>query len=517
MMIKVKSLHAIFVLSVIFLFLALVRLQAPELDHGDEWADATVQFAGRNYVKLGFINTRFLPVFGENEPAYTHYPALPEVFNGVLQHIWPDRLVLFRVVALLFAFLNMLFWFLFARKVSGSALFGLLAGLFYITNPYFIYGMDSLQALSYSDCIRSLILLIFVNVPAAGRSRRGWLAALWGLIFLEALISFEYIVYLAMFFALIGIALKEFRKAITVREWFILGSASVAGFGLHFLQNAWYFGSAGAAFSDLAQRAIYRSLSQSIDGPPNLNLFNWFNIVILRNFSLVFMFDVSLLVVAGYCALLLYKGLNPAGRQRVRPLFKLTALFALCGVSWYVVFSSHSYAHAFVGFLTRHVVPAASLGFAAFFYLVLDYIDVKAPKDIYIRAVGAGLAVYVCLTGVLASGLPVTAAGLKRVEQFNVYKGCLQGLERSSAKDAVVGVNYFRYPFMQYYLNRQMLCIFDRQTLESQPRKPDYFIFFAYDNEPARQMWEALNIYYAPKSQCNSMLFPGIIMELKKN
>jgi hypothetical protein len=515
-MIKVKSVHVFFLLSVVFLFLGLARLQAPELDHGDEWADAHVMDSGRNYVKLGFVNTRFLPVSDGQGPVYTHYPALPEIFNGALQHIWPDRLVFFRSIALLFAFLNMLFWFLFARKVSGSALFGLLAGLFYITNPYFIYGMDSLSQLSYSDCLRSLILLIFVSVPPAGRSKRGWLAAMWGLLFIGSLITYEYIMYLALFIALLGMVLKEFRKAITAREWFFLASASVAGFGLHLLQNAWYFGGAGAAAADLAQRALYRSIGQASDGPANFNLFSWFNVVILRNFSLVFMFELSLLGVAGYTSLLLYKGLNSAYRQRVRRLFKLTVLFALCGVSWYVVFSSHSYAHAYVGFLVRHLVPVASIGFAAFFYLLFNYIEAKLTDDKVLRAVGAGLVFSVCLAGILHSELPVTPQGLKRVEQFKVFKGCLLELKRSSSQDAVVGVNYFRFPFIRYYLSRQVRVIFDKQTFESQPHKPDYFIFFPYNNEQAQQLWEILAPYYAPKFQCNSMLFPSIILERKK-
>ncbi|HOW42692.1 MAG TPA: hypothetical protein P5110_09920 [Candidatus Omnitrophota bacterium] len=514
---KMRSAHAVMVLSLVFLFLAFARLQDPELDHGDEYADADVLLAGQNFVKLGFIQTRLLPVFDVQEPAYTHYPPLPEITNGVLQHIWPGNLALFRLFAVIFAFLNMLFWFFFTRRISGSVIFALIAGLFYITNPYFLYGMDSLQQLSYSDCLRSLILLVFVSMPQAGRGKKGWLALLWALLFIQSLVGFEYIVYLALFMAILGRALKEFRKNVTAREWMILAGASVAGVGLHFLQNVWYFGSIGTALADFAGRAVYRSVSLPLDGPAGFNLFNWFRLVILRNFFLVFMFGFSLLAVGGYCGYLLYKGLNTSVRRKIRDVFKLAGIFGICGITWYVIFPSHSYAHTYVRFLTRHLVPMASIGFAGFFYLLFEYINARVQRATILKVIGGAFVAAICLIGLAQSELPVTADRLLRVEQFKIFKESLLELKSASAADAVIGVNYYRYPFIRYYTDRSVKIVFDKQTLESLPRLPDYFIFIFYDNDGARAFFETLKQQYQPKLQCKSMIFPSVIMERKQH
>ena len=50
-----KNKYAIVILVILFLYIATPRLIFPDLDHGDEFADANVLSAGENFVKFGLI------------------------------------------------------------------------------------------------------------------------------------------------------------------------------------------------------------------------------------------------------------------------------------------------------------------------------------------------------------------------------------------------------------------------------------------------------------------------------
>ena len=110
------------VLSILFLLVAVPRISFPDLDHGDEWADADILIAANNFAKFGFIKTRFLPFFEAEidapKGAYLHYPPLGTIINGLLRIVsGRDSLYLLRSFALLFSLLNLLFWYLFIKKL----------------------------------------------------------------------------------------------------------------------------------------------------------------------------------------------------------------------------------------------------------------------------------------------------------------------------------------------------------------------------------------------------------------
>ena len=115
--------HVILGLVLLFILLAFFRIAFPDLSHGDEFSDANVLNAGENFARFGFVKCRFLPMFEPQlkEPAelYTHYPPLPDIINGALRKVFKtDSLYFFRGIALLFAFLNLLFWFLFISGIQ---------------------------------------------------------------------------------------------------------------------------------------------------------------------------------------------------------------------------------------------------------------------------------------------------------------------------------------------------------------------------------------------------------------
>lgn len=84
--------NVVIVLSILFLFITFPRIIFPDLDHGDEYSDAEVLSSGENFVRFGFIKTRFLqmhePHLDKPENLYTHYPGLPDIINGFLRKVF---------------------------------------------------------------------------------------------------------------------------------------------------------------------------------------------------------------------------------------------------------------------------------------------------------------------------------------------------------------------------------------------------------------------------------------------
>jgi hypothetical protein len=519
-MFQPKDKLAILILIILFFFIAFPRISFPDLDHGDEFADANVLSAGENYVKFGFITCRFLPMFEPYDTLrelYTHYPPLSEVINGFFQMVMPDSLVFYRGVALFFALLNLIFWYLFVKKFSGSTLIGFLAALFYFTNPFFIFGMDSLQQLSYADCLRSLVLLIFISLPkVSGRNKTNCFFILWGLLFIETLMTFEYVVYLALFFILFGIFFKEARGGVSKKNILILFSAPVCGFLLHYLQNAWYFGSFNAAFADLRTRAVVRMFSSEDNPISAFNFFTWWKYVISRNFSLVLIFNYIILGLVLFFSFFLYHNLSSLYKPQIRRLSGLCILLAICGVSWYVIFPSHSIAHTFVMFLVRHLIPLASIVFTLFCYILLCFVKENNPRNFFGKIAFSLVIIIIMLSGISKSNLPVTADRIKQAKDFLEFKRCLISLKGMSKDGDEVGVNYYRNPFMRYYTNRHFSAIFNKSQLENKLILPKYFILLPYDNPTTKELFAFIEKRYAYKFSCNSGVFPSVFFELKE-
>ncbi|MCM8819908.1 MAG: hypothetical protein NC925_03835, partial [Candidatus Omnitrophica bacterium] len=287
---KYKNIIILIFLSLAFISIAVIRLQFVELDHGDEFADSNVLTAGKNFAKFGFIRCKFLPHFTQQldtpKDPYLHYPPLPEIINGFLQKIFKiQSLFIFRTISIFFSFLNFIFFYLFIKILTASTFFATLAGIFFLVNPYFIFGMDSLHQMAFADFFRTLILFCFVNLEKISESKKNkFLFFLWCLFFIESLLTFEYIIYLGLFFVLYKYFLQP-KQNISWRKILFLFSAPVCAFLLHFLQNVWYFGDFDLALADFSKIAKERIL-QSKDMPlPNFNFFTWWNYVIVKYFN----------------------------------------------------------------------------------------------------------------------------------------------------------------------------------------------------------------------------------------
>jgi hypothetical protein len=508
--------NIIIVLVILFVvIIALAKLRIPDLEHGDEFSDASTLMSGKNFIKLGFIPCRFLPIFEPhlNKPsgAYTHAPPLSDIMNGLLRLIFrTDSLRFFRGVALLFSLGNLLLWYIFIKKITNSCVLSFLASIFYFTNPLFIYGADSLYQNSYVDFLRVLIFLVFFMMVHQSAKKQLLLPILWMLVFISSLFTYEYIVYYSLFFALYG---YFFKTTVSRKTIVVLLSAPVCGFLLHFLQNAWYFGSILPAYQDLKGIAIERML-YSKDALP-LTVSNWFQHVIIRNFLLVFLVNYFVLLLFMFAFYLLYQGASDEIKKRMIPLGKLLFLLCICGISWYIFFPSHSWAHTFLSFLARHLLPVSAIWFTMFTYLAYAFFKVRTRSVICATICSVLIALLISMKGLFDSELPITRQRIKSAQDFAAVKTCLLKIREVSSAQDEIGVNYFRYPFIRYYTDRRCYRIFDVSSLESMPKLPRYFLFLKHDNQRFKDLLEFLNQKYLPLFVCDSLRFPATIFELK--
>jgi hypothetical protein len=511
----------ILILAVIFLAIAVPRILFPDLDHGDEWADAENLISGENFYKFGFLKTHFLPFFGIQDETlstpYTHYPPLANIISGIVKKVTrSDSLYPFRAVALFFSFFNLLFWYLFIKRFSQSNMFAWLCGIFYVSNPFFIFGIDALSQISYADFLRSLILFIFiVTIQTQGLRKRLLLIFLWILFLLESLMTIEYLVYLSLFIVLFKYFFKIGKEKFSWKHIFLLFSASLTGFLLHFLKNVWYFGSVTTALRDF-KNIVFQRISSSTDSPFPLTLATWWQYVIAKNFSLVFLYNYFILSLALFFFYLLYQELSPRTKKEIKHPFRLLILLAICGVNWYVLFPSHALAHTYIYFLVRHLLPVASLGFAIFFYYAFIAIRKNGRYKILRFTVCLLCMGIVVFTGVTQSELPVNAENIASTKDFIKFKQLLVQL-RSEQVKGIVAVNYWRTPFISYYTRRKTIPIFDAASLKELPSLPRYFIFLYRNNSPAAvELFETLKQQYDLLFTSESRRFPGVIFVLKE-
>ncbi|KPK99239.1 MAG: hypothetical protein AMJ95_00400 [Omnitrophica WOR_2 bacterium SM23_72] len=516
-----KNKYALIILVATFALLAFLRLQYPDLDHGDEFSDANILSAGENFFRFGFIRTKFLPMFEVNADSprnlYTHIPPLSDISNGLLRIVFrSDSLVFFRAFALFVAFLNLLFWYLFIKNFTGQLSVALWAGLFYLTNSMFLFCMDSLHQPSYADALRSVIFFLYFKILTTPKKKPFIYLFVWFLYFIVSLFTFEYLLYLALFFIFFPLCFRK-EKKIFIPKLFIclLMLAPVFGFLLHFLQNAWYFGGAGGAFEDLKRAAVERVVHSSDSAFKNLNLSAWWQLALARHASLAFMFNSFGLLTFLFICFLLFNQLSKESKQAMGPLMRLCVLFVILGISWYVTFPAHTVAHAFVNFLARHLVPAASLFFAFLVYIVFTFLKEKHPQSRVKLAFIPLLIVWIAATGILKSQLPVTQNKRVAAKDFLKFKGCLLGLKAVSQPKNRVGVNYYRMPFMRYYTQRNCEIIFDRTTLEKMSPPPRFFIFLPYNDQRSFELLAFIQEKYKILFNCPSFRFPSLFFELK--
>ncbi len=507
MKIKQRIFVGIVVLYVLFAF---IRVLFPDLDHGDDFADANVLNAGMNFVKFGFLKTCFLPSFEaqQNVPVnvYLTCPPGPEIFNGLLRkYLNINSLYGFRIISLWISFLGLIFWYLFIKKVTNSSGIALLALFFYVCHPYFLYGFDSLHECSLSEVFKfGILYFAAVFVKTENRQHKNLaLVFMCVCFFLVSFITYQYIVYLALFLVLFW---RWHGRKVFCKEIYLLLAVPIAGFFLHMAQVICYLGGVMNALG-VMKTALVRRVIDSPDALGKLDFLAWFR-MLSYYFSGILIFPLSLIIVLFLSSIIFYFHSDEQAQYKARKALKLLFMLFLCGMSWYVLFPAHSYAHIYVGFLERLIVPCAVIGLSIFAYLFWE------------RAVKSGVKLFLvfwCLIVFLLgwemvqnSCLPVNSEKIFESNVFVKFKKCLTVLKNEIRESDVMGVNYVRYPFIRYYTDRNVVCILTAGQLTGMEKLPEYFIFVPYNHQLAVSLWEALKVRYDVFLECKA-----IILKLK--
>ncbi|HUT56553.1 MAG TPA: glycosyltransferase family 39 protein [Phycisphaerae bacterium] len=333
----------------------------------DSFSDMHTLLAGENFKRHGLLDMRFLPVhyagpekLGEWRRYYTHYPPLPDVVNGIVRLVGIDSLSGMRIVSGLFGIAGFVLMYG-AIRLAVHPLAGAIGLAFIAGSGYFwSYGV-SVHQHPFNIFFVGLFLAFFVR--AADQQRRIWpWAGCWGALMLASLSSFEFIMYPQVFawaYVLITGRLGRHWKALL-----ILATAPIAGVALHYLQNVWALGWAGAWADKLgygqyggesrweALAKLPKMLSDNIDGVYR----NGFPISVGFGWP----WYVLVLLVAVVVAVIALKR-DDGGRWR-----KALALLGAASVApwaWYLIMAAHAHhPHTINQLVPLVMIGSGSLG-----------------------------------------------------------------------------------------------------------------------------------------------------------
>lgn len=115
-------------LALVGLYLIVSAFEPFRTNWGDPWSDGNALTSGRHFAREGFIKLAFTPrvdiaPITDTTLVYTHYPPLPDLVNGFLQWVTGgDHLAFFRIVAILFSALSLVFFHAFVERLMGGVI-----------------------------------------------------------------------------------------------------------------------------------------------------------------------------------------------------------------------------------------------------------------------------------------------------------------------------------------------------------------------------------------------------------
>ncbi len=336
--------------------------------YGDSYSDFNTHSAVRYFYDSGFCNTYLLPMHQYDYSgdttigAYTHYPALPDIFAGTYAYMLnTTKESWLRVFPIL---LSMLWFFLIYRvletllKDKQQAFIG---GSIIVLSNYFIAWGDNLHKHALEEFFKWLYVYCIYKYFTVDEKRKMWLAAMCILFILAVNSSFEPATYLAVIS--IGFSLLYTRKIFTPATIFP-GIAAIVGFMLHMWQNAAYLGGWELAFEDMEAAFKLRTAGEATEGF-TVNeigdkdftildlLFEWFNRI--ERFFLIPGWAFILFLVGGMRHMF----------SNNKKLFYITLTILIATLSWSFAMMHHAYVHLFtsrqwgilIGVIMAYTVP----------------------------------------------------------------------------------------------------------------------------------------------------------------
>lgn len=337
---------------------------------GDGFSDVNTISAAHFFRDFGFRQTFFLPVHnyqdtknGAKPLVYTHYPAVPDILAGiysVVLHSGDDRLL--RIIPILLSLVWLSLIFLTLRKLipDNRYLVGVVA---LVLSNYFIAWADNLHKHLYESLIEwSFFYLLLLHHEHQCKRIRYFLA-LCGLMLIGVNVSFETPVYIGAL--TLGFAIFV-QKRLFTKETMILVVVLLAGFLLHFWQNAEYFGSMKAAFEDLRKTFVTRSTGIDMgDGVERkFGLADAWQVPVysINRMERYFVLPGWLLIFWSFFSL-------PKLKKESPYTIKVMLAALLASISWFVLMSQHSVIHPFT---IRHIGPLYALCIS---YFLPDFIE----------------------------------------------------------------------------------------------------------------------------------------------
>jgi len=219
----------------------------------DSASNVNVLMSGENFAKYGFMRLYFLPVqhvgpLSDSPWYYLHYPPLPNIINGLLQKAGVRSLVWMRIFCGTFFIIGSVCMYRGLGRVIGP--FGAVCGLAFLATTLFFFRFAiSLHTHAYNMFFLGMFFLVFLRAIHSEQPKRGSWLGCWLILFFSSLTSFEFILYPQVFALIYVLATGQIR-----RRWrllVLLGTAPLAGVGLHFLQNCWAVGLSTALADNL--------------------------------------------------------------------------------------------------------------------------------------------------------------------------------------------------------------------------------------------------------------------------
>ena len=324
------------------MFIAICAISTTDvLWPGDTQSDVMVIMAGENFAKYGFIRLHFLPVFqvgplSDTPWYYLHAPPLSSIINGVLQKAGVDSLFWMRIFCGTFFILGSICMYRGFSRMIGR--FAAVCGLGFLASTLcFFTSAVSLHQQAYNMFFLGLFFLFFFRGIECEEPAKGTWLCCWIVLFLNSLLSFEFILIPQVFAWVYVLATGQIR-----RRWrllVVLGLAPVAGVGVHFLQNCWAIGWSTAVrdnmgFTKRDLEGITERLNTLRKIPKMVHLRS------LRYFSFTWSF-IAVLAVWVYA---LRRRISPHMWHRIGPL--LLGLL-ISSSAWYLFMPSQSLKHAY--------------------------------------------------------------------------------------------------------------------------------------------------------------------------
>jgi len=521
-----------------FLFVALVRLQYPEISHGDDFADAFALVAAENFSKMGWVASHGLPVIWPRAAyvpptlrpdnpnwnpidvfgTYTRVPAIWAWVNGVCFPLFGDNLLPYRLVAVALSLLGLVAFFLFVWALSNSNRLAAISTTLYISNPYFIANFDSINQHAYMDTFRNIALLgmLFLALRIFRQTYLPWIIS-WIALLVCSLSGYEYLPFLTIsillttsYFIFVQTSAK---MSIAV---FLLGTGIAAGLFFHFALVSIHYGSIHEAAQDRLANFVQRMAGNKnlLGTSGDFAWADWLKVVQLRFISQVSVLGWANLILSSSFGCIIFFSLSRVLRQRIALSWAAAGFLFFGSCLWYVVMRAHCMDHAGLSFLQRFLLPAMSLLLAIPCEMAFRLLDANKVQPYILRCLAFTIIGVYSLVGLMQSELPLTSEKVAFEEEFLKIKKCLTPLTSDLTPNDLIATNVMRPSFtIMAYTKTRTLFVSQIDEFEKFKINPKYFIYVPINSSESQQLVQFLEKKYRVVSFCDNKRLPFYVME----